>query len=306
MGLKGKEVSLSDAMECLHVRTLLCEHDGHHVCVDCGALVSPVMRAIEWVPNIDDARQRCSQANDESDDDVEGTCVGVTTLVPYQYGINSKNSKRRVYENGKSFVREVCVSLNLSNATQEEALRILRNMKDTLSTWRGSRRIGIIISCISLACNQLSIGVTDAEILNSPLVNQTAKVMNTHKKIVQNILYKSKRRIPRQADAAEYCLRICQLLNLDIKLVMAVQNACRKATQRSDMEGKAPNVIVAVSILHVLERHNLAIDIMRLCDTVRVTRPTLVKWYSQACYRDLVDTRQSIQKMDTSLVAFVS
>jgi len=297
-------VAVSRFDMCSHLTTYFCQRDGHDVCADCGFVFPAVGKSIEWIPSIDDERQRGDAPLADTDDEEEiSTNVGISSLVPYQYSIASKGSysKRKVYKDGQMFIRHVCQDLNLNSAVEIEALNIFRVMKSQFCAWRGTRRVGVQIAAISLACQQLSIGMTDAEILKAERVRQPAKVMNLHKKLVMQVLHSHNRSmIPDRPAPSEYAMRLCDQLGLESNLRRVISNTCLRVAMLDHMTSRAPAVIVAVSILHVLEKHNLSMNISELCKVVSVTRPTLVKWYSHACMRDTVTSRLAIQKLEAS------
>jgi transcription initiation factor TFIIIB Brf1 subunit/transcription initiation factor TFIIB len=292
---------MDDGCDRDHADHIECEHkhcstiDGFSVCNNCGCVVCSVPVAMEWVPGIDDIRQRCSAADEAWH--VGGTTVGTKKLEKIHQGISGGN-KQRVYAEGREFIKNVCTDLNVGHAVETEALDIFGVVREQHGRWRGARRVGILIACVSIACQKFSIGVTDSTILKLERVNQPSKTMNAQKKHVLIMLHKSGMVID-QASAETYCLRVCSELGLNSDLSKMVSAQAKRISKMEHLNARSCNMIVAVSVLFLVEKYNLSINVDNLCKIVNVTRPTLVKWYAEASVRSVSYTRQFIQVIDS-------
>jgi transcription initiation factor TFIIIB Brf1 subunit/transcription initiation factor TFIIB len=278
-----------------------CEHkecdiiDGFSVCTNCGCVMCAVPEAIEWVPGIDDVRQRASNADEAWH--VGGTVVGDKKLDRIHKGVSGGN-KQKVYAEGREFIKSVCTDLRVGDAVEAEALHIFNIVREQHSRWRGARRVGILISCVSIACQKFSIGVTDSAILNLERVHQPSKTMNAQKKHVFTMLHKSGMTVD-QANAETYCLRVCSDLGFNSDLSKIVSAQAKRISKMEHLNARSCNMIVAVSVLFLIEKYNLSISVYNLCRMVNVTRPTLVKWYAEASARCVSYTRQFVQAVDS-------
>lgn len=281
-------------VQCRH--TLRDDIEGFEVCRDCGTVLCQVTRSIEWIPGVLDTRQRASIISDEDWHD-NGTCVGDKSLQRFHLGLSNGN-KKRVYSDGREFIKNVCTDLNIGDAVESEALSIFCHLREQHGRWRGTRRIGVMIACVSLACQKLSVGISDATILNLQRVQQPSKTMNTQKKQVLVVLHK-KGYIIDQAQASECCYRICGELGLNNHLSRIVSMYASKVSKLEHLNARSCNMIVAVSLLFFLEKNNLSMRMEQLCKRVCVTRPTLIKWYAHASQRNISMARGVIQSLDT-------
>jgi transcription initiation factor TFIIIB Brf1 subunit/transcription initiation factor TFIIB len=250
--------------------------------------------AVEWIPGINDVRQRASHSIEEFH--ICGTTVGEKQLDKIHKGLTGGN-RQRVFEDGREFIKNVCNDLCIGEAVIAEALLIFSVVREEHGRWRGSRRIGILIACVSIACQQLSIGVTDDAILKLQRVKQPSKTMNAQKKYVIMMLHNSGI-VVYQAKAETYCLRICHNLGFNKDLSKMVSSQAKRISRMEHLNAKSCNMIVAVSVLFLIEKHNLSIQIERLCTMVNITRPTLIKWYAEAAMRSISYTRHFIQTID--------
>lgn len=289
----GRDHHECDHLECEHKQ---CETiDGFSVCTHCGCVMCSVPEAMEWVPGINDVRQRASNADEAWH--VGGTVVGDNKLKRIHQGITGGN-KQRVYAEGREFIKSVCTDLHVGDAVEAEALYIFTVVREQHSRWRGARRVGILISCVSIACQKFSIGVTDAAILKLERVNQPSKTMNFQKKHVLTMLHKSGMTID-QAKAETYCLRVCSDLGFNSDLSKIVSAQAKRISKMEHLNARSCNMIVAVSVLFLIEKYTLSIRIDNLCRMLNVTRPTLVKWYAEASARSVSYTRQLVQAVDS-------
>ena len=283
-----------DHLECDHEQCDII--DGFRVCTHCGCVMGAVPVAMEWVPGIDDVRQRASNADEAWH--VGGTVVGDKKLERIHQGISGGN-KQRVYAEGREFIQSVCTDLNVGGAVEAEALYIFSVVRENHSRWRGARRVGILISCVSIACQKFSVGVTDAAILKLERVNQPSKTLNSQKKHVLTMLHKSGMTVD-QANAETYCFRVCSDLGLNSNLSNMVSVQAKRISKMEHLNARSCNMIVAVSVLFLIEKYNLSINVESLCRTVNVTRPTLIKWYAEASVRSVSYTRQFVQAVDSA------
>jgi len=250
---------------------------------------------MEWVAGINDVKQRASAADEGWY--VGGTVVGDKKLERIHKGITGGN-KQRVYAEGRDFIKSVCTDLHVGDAVEAEALDIFSVVQEQHSRWRGAKRVGILISCVSVACQKFSIGVTDAAILKLERVNQPTKTMNSQKKHVLTMLHKSGMTV-HQAQAETYCLRICSALGFSSELSKMVSAQAKRISKMEHLNARSCNMIVVVSVLFLTEKYNLSIAVDNLCRMVNVTRPTLVKWYAEASARSVSYTRQFVQSVDS-------
>ena len=293
MGDRDERDRASAHHECDHKRCDII--DGFSVCCHCGAVMCVVPQAMEWVPGIDDVRQRASAADEAWY--VGGTVVGDKSLESIHQGISGGN-KQRVYAEGRDFIKDVCTDLRVGEAVEAEALHIFGVVREQHGRWRGARRMGILIACVSIACQKFSIGVTDAAILKLERVNQPTKTMNSQKKHVLVMLHKSGVTVD-QANAETYCLRVCSDLGFNGDLSKMVSAQAKRISKIEHLNARSCNMIVAVSVLFLIEKFTLSISVDHLCRMVNVTRPTLVKWYAVASARSVSYTRQFMQAIDS-------
>jgi len=288
-----------DPSECAHLE---CNHkkcdiiDGFSVCCNCGCVMGVVPKEMEWVPGIDDIRQRASNAADPWN--VGGTFVGDKRLEKVHQGISGGN-KQRVYAEGRDFIKNVCTDLQIGIVVESEALHIFDIVRDQHARWRGARRMGILIACVSIACQKFSIGVTDATILKLERVNQPSKTMNYQKKHVLTMLHKSGVTVD-QANAETYCLRVCSEIGFNGDLSKIVSAQAKRISRMEHLNARSCNMIVAVSVLYLIEKFTLSINVDNLCRIVNVTRPTLIKWYAEASTRSMSFTRQFVHAIDST------
>lgn len=271
--------------------------EGRNVCSHCGFVFDVVPESIEWWSGTDDVRQRASSISDTLG--TNGSTVGDKRLVHLQKGLTGGN-KQRVFTEGRDFIMNVCSDLCVGEAVETEALHIFSIVREQHGHWRGSKRMGTLIACVSIACQKFSIGMTDATILKLQRVNQPSKVMNMQKKHVLTALHKSGVIIDR-ANAETYCYRVCSDLGFNRELLKLVSTQAKRISKMEHLNARSCNMIVAVSILFLIEKYNLSIQISKLCRIVSVTRPTLVKWYAEAAVRSLSCTRSIIQSLDSSI-----
>ena len=298
----------------LHVDAELvpCDHhtcdevDGFRVCCDCGLVISAAApKEVEWrLPSSSsdtqtaDVRQRASNTGSEWDH--MGTLVGDKSLQKMQHGL-CKTNQLRVYTQGCEFICNVCTDLQVGTQVESQALEYFWYVRDQHARWRGARRIGILIACVSIACQRLSVGISDAMILKLDRVKQPTKTMNAQKKAVLLSLHTNGITI-QNADASHYCLRVCADLGFDKNFSQLVSTQVQKISKMEHLHSRSCGMIVAVSILHLIETYNLSVSIKKLCKIINVTRPTLFKWYADASKRDVPDSRQLIQFFDNKNV----
>lgn len=282
-----------DHLECEHKKCDIIQ--GFRVCTHCGCVMSSVPEAMEWIPGINDVRQRASNADEAWH--VGGTVVGDKNLERIHKGITGGN-KQKVYAEGREFIRSVCTDLRVGNAVEAEALYIFTVVQEQHSRWRGARRMGILISCVSIACQKFSIGVTDAAILKLERVNQPSKTMNYQKKHVLTILHKSGITVD-QANAETYCLRVCSELGFNSDLSNMVSAQAKRISNMEHLNARSCHMIVAVSVFFLIEKYNLSISVNNLCRILNVTRPTMVKWYAEASARPVSYTRRFVHAVDS-------
>lgn len=288
--------------DCTHPFTVVDEREGCDVCVHCGAVVcSGLTRPVEWTSS-DDCRQRGSvpHAGDAWPEGDMHSNVGIQSLQRFQMGLVNKN-KVRVFAQGRDYIVDVCTYLNVGSAVQKEALDMFAMLKGYHLKWRGARRIGVLLACISLTCQKLSVGVTDRDILSCPRVMQPTKVMNSQKKMVLMILHEQCNVRIRNASASSYCTRICNDMGFTPELTQMVSKKAERISLMEHMNARSCGMIVAVSIIYIVDRHGLLVDINQLCRVTQVTRPTVVKWYAEATQKKLADTRAIINNLDSRL-----
>lgn len=285
---------MQDTHQCKHERSE--DVDGFCVCCTCGVVLTSVPNAMEWIAGINDVRQRASNANEEWQ--LGGTTVGTKTLERFHLGLSGGN-KQRVYAEGREFIKNVCTDLQVGDAVEAEALCIFSHVHEQHKRWRGAKRMGILIACVSIACQKFSVGITDAIILKLERVNQPSKTMNAQKKQVLTILHKIGVTI-HQPNASEYCYRVCYDLGFNSDLTRIVSMNAAKIAKMEHINARSCNMIVAVSVLFLIEKYNLSISINKLCKMVNVTRPTLVKWYAEATERTITHTRQFLLSADST------
>lgn len=277
--------------------------DGFRVCCTCGLVVSNVPQDVEWQLGANehgerDVRQRASTTS--SIWESCGSIVGDKSLQRYQQGLSGAN-KERVFTAGCEFISDVCTDLLLGKHVEFEATSIFSHVREQHSRWRGARRLGILIACVSIACQRLSVGISDAKILNLERVQQPSKTMNAQKKQVLIILHQ-KGVVVHQANASNYCLRVCSDLGFNKHVSRMVGAQAEKISKKEHLNARSCSMIVAVSVLSLIEKYNLCINIQQLCTMVNVTRPTLFKWYADASKRDISITRKLIQSFDSSKI----
>lgn len=283
----------SGHIECDHKK---CETiDGFSVCCHCGCVMDVMPVAVEWVSGVDDVRQRGSNADEAWH--VGGTVVGDKKLERIHQGLSGGN-KQRVYAEGREFIKNVCTDLCVGDAVEAESLYIFSIVREQHGRWRGAKRVGVLIACVSIACQKFSVGVTDATILKLKRVNQPSKTMNSQKKHVLVMLHKSGVVVD-QANAETYCLRVCSDLGFNTDLSKMVSAQAKRISSMEHLNARSCNMIVAVSILFLIEKFNLSINVEHLCRIVNVTRPTLVKWYAEASARSVSYTRQFVIAIDS-------
>lgn len=286
-------------LSCVHTHTEIDEREGCRVCLSCGGVL-PMLTShnVEWRSGMDDSRVRADVYEQDSDEGEPGTLMSSCSLMAKLHmGISTSNCTR-VYREGKDFITSVGVSLSLHQGVINEAILLLKILKDYHSAWRGSRRIGLMISCISLACQKHNIGISDSEILRCPLVKQPTKVMNRQKKLVLQVLHDKNITISAQSDASEFSFRICSLLGYDRQFSCRISRVTSKIQNYTHMESKPCSMIVATSILLLSEKKRIGVDVKLLCLVCGVTRPTLCKWYSECTLRDVADCRSIVSDMD--------
>ncbi len=280
-----------------------CDHDvteireGFHVCCKCGVVTGQNMQQIEWVAGVDDSRQRASNVAEE-EWDYMGTTVRVKGIDKVHMGLSTSN-RARIYNEGREFLRQLCVNLQTGAAVEEETLSIFHRVRDLYARWRCAKRVGVAITCVSLACQKLSVGISDATILRNPMVNQPSRVMNAQKKAVLISLHKRHGELIQQPDASEFCVNICNRMGFPPELRLMVRAETRRISQLEHLNARSPSMVVAVSVLYLLEKNEYVANINKLCRAIEVTRPTLIKWYADATQRDMPASRIIIQNMDT-------
>lgn len=280
--------------------SIQCDHktyeliDGFNVCCNCGCVLCSAPVEMEWISGVDDTRQRASNASEEWH--VGGTTVGDKRLEKLHQGISGGN-KQRVFAEGREFIQNVCADLCVGATVESEALHIFSIVREQHGRWRGTRRLGILIACVSIACQKLSVGVTDPTILNLERVKQPSKTMNLQKKHVLMILHKAGVVIE-QANADTYCIRICSELGFNRDLSKMVSSQAKRISNKEHLNARSCNMIVAVSILFLIEKYNLSIQVEQLCILLNVTRPTLIKWYAEASSRSVSYSRHFVQSID--------
>ena len=280
-----------------------CEHEvtqvegGFHVCCKCGIVLGRDLQQVEWIPGVDDTRQRASNVI-EQDWDYMGTIVKVKGIDKVHLG-QSVNNSARIYHEGRQYLRQLCANLQTGSAVEEEALSIFHRVKDLHARWRSGKRVGVAIACLSLACQKLSAGISDATILRSPTVNQPSRVMNAQKKHVLTCLHKRHGELIQQPDACQFCVTICKRMGFTPELQRMVRIESRRISHLEHLNARSAPMIVAVSILYIIEKNDYIANIDKLCRAIEVTRPTLIKWYAEASRRDMAASRIIIQNLDS-------
>lgn len=264
-------------------QTGCCKHatchasEGFVVCCECATVVGLETQDVEWIPGVDDGRQRASRPDE--DWHVNGSRVGDKRLQKLHQGL-SGGSKQRVYAEGRDFIRDVCVDLNLSDVVQAEALYIFSHVRDEHAGWRGAKRIGTLVACVSVACQKLSVGVKDAAILNLERVRQPAASVNKQKTLLLTILFK-KGIVVKPACASTYSYRVCYRLGFSTQISHMVSVICAKVSRMERLNGRPPDMMVAMAVLYLVEARNLCLDVDALCGALGVKRNTLVRWYAE-------------------------
>ena len=294
------------AAQCVHPHMEEDESEGCLVCVACGA-TQPMLSAqnVEWRHGISDGRVRADmQHSDDEGHDNEDQLVtrvaGCGELSKLQRGLVNSNYKR-IYLEAKDYIAMVCVNMSIDEGVAQEAIRLLRMLRDFHTRWRGTRKVGLLISCISIACQRNGVGISDAAILACPIVRQPTRVLNRQKKLVLQALYEKNIVISVQTDAAEFTFRTCSMMGYDRGFSCRVSRMAVRIPRSSHMQSKPCVMIVATSILRVSERRRVAVDIGAMCKICGVTRPTLCKWYSECTGMSIVECRNVFCRMDTPL-----
>ena len=283
--------------ECLHKDKEEDLHEGCLVCVRCGAVFPVVNTGAEWRGGIEDKRIRADVFDYDSDDGVSGTYIsGSGTVARIHKGLST--NRTRLYREGKDYIRSVGIMMSLSATIIEEAVNLMKILRELHTLWRGSRRIGLLISCISIACKKHSVGVSDTEILSCPIVKQPTKVLNRQKKLVLQALHEKRIDIAPQSDASEFSFRVCSRLGYDRYFTCRVSSMTKRIQKHTHMQSKPCAMIVASSILLLAERNHILLDIHKLCAVCSVTRPTLSKWYSDCTGRSMPACRGIISNID--------
>lgn len=264
-------------------------NNGYTVCSNCGAVLCVKPQCIEWT-GMDDNRQRGELWL------TDGTVVGDKQLERFQHGLTNAN-KYTIYVEGCDFIRNVCNDLKFGGGVEHESLKLFDHVKDHHYRWRGVRRTGLLVACISIACQRLSVGVADATIMKLGRVNTSSKMFNEQKKHVLVALH-ALGIIIQPADASTYSCRICSDLGLTKQVADLVSAHASKISKLDQMNARSCNTIVAVSILYSIEKYNLCINVNKVCAMMHVTRQTLVKWYAEATGRTIKHARDVIQSFD--------
>lgn len=275
----NEETRPADTEQCSHAHTMVTEAQGEVVCCTCGFVLERVMSDVEWRNGVDDNRVRCDMSQTGTGAPAS-KILGNTSLAKYQRGMSTTSTDRLLYETQER-VESICHCLLLSDGLCQEASAILRQLSECLSAWRGSRRTGLILSCVSIACERNSVGITDYEIVSCPAASQPLKVLNKQKKVVLQELHNRNVTIDACSQPSEYAIRFCQKLGFDFKMTMWISHAAAQLQRRSYMESKPCAMIVACATLRVLYKNDLSASIQRICKTCSVTMPTLTKWLSE-------------------------
>lgn len=274
---------------------------GWRVCDLCGLVVGQEYEQVEWVPGIGDSRQRVSE-NTAWQPQQQTT---VTTSLQRVHAGLGRPTRTKTLICGRDLISDICnrPELAFGSGVEASAIEIFQCARDEYHRCRGKGRMALVLACISLACMSCSVGVSDAEILDAASLDpKYRKNLNLQKKVVQTLYHRKNGHVIAQPNAGDYCVRICRIMNVSPQVTRLISQQAVRVAALEHLNAKSCRMIVAVSIIFLVRKRNLKIDISKLCHAMSMTRPTLIKWYTDASQNpSLKAVRRMINRIDTSL-----
>ena len=281
-------------IECDHTDVQHDTREGASICRACGLVLGNIFSTDVETRNPDAAR--CDFSTREG---CSGTFITGNSLMSK---INLSLQKYdRVQREETDVIDRICTTLQLGNEVAEVAAQHMSCIRKKTGIWRGARRIALRAACVSIACDQMCVGISDVEIATSPLVSLQIKTMNKQKKLALNLLHDAEVRQSHVRYSSEYGRRFCRRLGFDRYLTSAVCMNAEHFDAKPRLQSKPCNMIVTVSVIDICLRcTKLPTTLSELCNVANVTAPTMAKWYAEATRISFSSARALLRRLRNS------
>ena len=243
---------------------------GCEVCSNCGMVLGVVTNdSPEWF-QAEKARASCDAF----------TTVGTPSSLMNRMNMSMNRKSMRVDE-GRESIENLCVALGLHESIAERATEFLHMIQKKKGLWRGMRRVALRAACVSLACQENSVGIKDDEICSNGMINIKSKILNRQKKFVictlhqMNVLQNHKR------DAAEYCQRFCNILGMDRRATCSISNRVSNLQKCERFQSKPAVMLASAVVICAMANDGYRLSKDAIVELTGVTVPTVIKWYAE-------------------------
>ena len=256
------------------------QRNGDRVCEYCGLVVGKCMSDLpDW---FESDKARASQ----------DTFTQVGPKGSYLNKLNlSINRDQLTNDDGADFIQRLCSELELDANVSDRAIYYLDMITSTNGVWRGNRRVALRAACVSIACQQLSVGLKDDELCQAACVKQNMRVLNRQKKIAISRLYDMGIRQHHLMNASEFCYRCCSRIGCDRRTTAYISRLVNRIQNTERLQSKPCIMISVVIIIHVFSNEGIILNKDLICELSGVTMSTVIKWYSDVLECDLQKAR---------------
>ena len=244
-------------------------HEGCNVCSKCGIVVGAVANDTpDWFEP-EKARASCDAF----------TTAGKPTSLMNKMNM-SINQKKMQKDEGHESIEALCVTLGLHSTIADRAVQYLHIIQKKKGLWRGVRRIALRAACVSLACQEKSVGIKDDEICANAMINIKAKILNKQKKFVICTLHQMNIAQNHQRDASEYCMRFCNALGIDRRSICSISRKVSDLQKCERLQSKPAVMLAAAVVIRAMAEDGYRMDRETIVELTGVTIPTVIKWYA--------------------------
>lgn len=255
--------------------------EGCNVCDLCGLVMGVVPnRTPEWFES-DKGRGSCNTFS----------TAGQTNSLMNKLNM-SINRNNLVKDEGKVTIESMCVTLGLHEVIADQAVHYLHTIQQKKGLWRGLRRIALHAACVSLSCQESSVGIKDDEICK--IANIKAKMMNRQKKFVICTLHHMNIKLNHTRDASEYCYRFCNAIGMDRRSICTIAKQVSDLQKCERLQSKPAVMLATAMVIRAMSDagyHMSKAEIVRLTG---VTIPTVTKWYADINQCSISVARQRV------------
>ena len=183
-------------------------------------------------------------------------------------------------DEGRESIEALCVTLGLQSTIADRAVQYLHAIQMKKGLWRGVRRIALRAACVSLACQEKSIGIKDDEICANDMINIKAKIMNKQKKFVICTLHHMNIAQNHERDASEYCMRFCNALGMDRRSICSISSKVSDLQKCERLQSKPAVMLATAVVIRAMAEEGYHMNKDTIMELTGVTIPTVIKWYA--------------------------